>query len=337
MAEPARSDPYLSVVCVSRNDNYGEHLIERLNAFLRYLSYFCNKYEIPSELVLVEWNPPPDQKPLREVIHWPPDRETKYLRRRLIRVPPELHEAIKGVSNRPLFEFMGKNVGIRRAAGQFILCTNQDNLFSEEVFRRIAQFNLKESTFYRLDRLDVRKEVMAIAEPEEMARFCQRNVVLRHGYWASYASLWDFLRPGQRANRWVGYAKIGAFRLGYWLFRLPFLRPRVGHTNAAGDFFLAGRKLWHVLRGYAELEPLGLSRNHIDTFLVWAALSHNYSQTMWRGQAVTYHIIHQPAGVMQLREYFRRFPLAQQLYEKKYAPNGEDWGLGTYTLAEEWV
>ncbi|MEN2993054.1 MAG: hypothetical protein ABDH91_05830 [Bacteroidia bacterium] len=337
MPEPAPSTPYLSVVCVSRNDNYGEHLIERLNAFLRYLSYFCNKYEIPSELVLVEWNPPPDRKPLREVLKWPSARETKYLPRRIIRVPPEVHEAVKGASNSPFFEFVGKNVGIRRARGQFILCTNQDNLFSEEVFRRIAQFNLKESTFYRLDRLDVRDRVMAISDPEEMARFCQQNVVYKHGYWASYASWWDLLRPGRKAERWKGYAKIVALRLGYWLFRLSSLRPRIGHTNASGDFFLAGRKLWHALRGYAELEPLGLSRNHIDTFLVWAALSHNYSQTIWKGQAVTYHIIHQPAGVMYLREYFRRFPSVRQLSEKKYAPNGEDWGLGTYALEEEWV
>ena len=51
----------------------------------------------------------------------------------MITVPKEIHDILPNVGNSPLHEFEGKNVGIRFARGEFVVCTNQ-GLFSFEIF-----------------------------------------------------------------------------------------------------------------------------------------------------------------------------------------------------------
>ena len=49
--------PYLSVVVVTRNDNYGGGLIGRLQTFQRVIVERCTEAQPPTEIVLVDWNP----------------------------------------------------------------------------------------------------------------------------------------------------------------------------------------------------------------------------------------------------------------------------------------
>jgi hypothetical protein len=60
---------------------------------------------------------------LAEVIH-----PTHNLAVRVITVPSDLHDTLNSTS--PVLEFHAKNVGIRRARGDFVLVTNPDILFS---------------------------------------------------------------------------------------------------------------------------------------------------------------------------------------------------------------
>ena len=57
---------YLSVIAASRNDNHGENLDQRTNIFIKSLAENCKKYQIKSELILVEWNQIPNTKPLSD-------------------------------------------------------------------------------------------------------------------------------------------------------------------------------------------------------------------------------------------------------------------------------
>ena len=54
---------------------------------------------------------------------------------------------------------IGKNVGIRRARGQFVLATNIDILFSDELAKYLAARRLEPGRMYRIDRHDAMSDV----------------------------------------------------------------------------------------------------------------------------------------------------------------------------------
>jgi hypothetical protein len=142
----------VSFVAVSRNDNHGGTLTDRMQSFVHLLSEQCNKHELRSELILVEWNPPPENMSLKEELIWPIENE--YLSIKIITVPPEVHCQLKNSDKFPLFQMIGKNVGIIRAQGEFILATNIDIIFSDPLM--LALKNQLDAKFvYRADRLDV--------------------------------------------------------------------------------------------------------------------------------------------------------------------------------------
>jgi hypothetical protein len=49
------------------------------------------------------------------------------LNHRIITVSDKIHVILPNKGGSPLHEFEGKNVGIRFARGEFIVCTNQGN------------------------------------------------------------------------------------------------------------------------------------------------------------------------------------------------------------------
>jgi hypothetical protein len=73
---------------------------------------------------------------------------------------------------------IAKNAGIRRAQGSFILATNIDILFSDELMRFIAACSLEKGKMYRVDRYDVMPDVPVDASLDEQLHYC-RNHVLR--------------------------------------------------------------------------------------------------------------------------------------------------------------
>jgi hypothetical protein len=58
---------------------------------------------------------------------------------RFIQVPPEIHRKFRHADHLPLYQMIAKNVGIRRARGRFILVTNIDILFSDELVSFLAK------------------------------------------------------------------------------------------------------------------------------------------------------------------------------------------------------
>ena len=67
------SEPYLSLVVATRNDDHGGNLMGRTQIFLDGWLTQARRYNIPSELIFVEWNPPADRPPLAEALKWPAD------------------------------------------------------------------------------------------------------------------------------------------------------------------------------------------------------------------------------------------------------------------------
>jgi hypothetical protein len=168
--------PYLSVVVTARNDDHGGDPLYRMQAFIDSFLRQCDRYRLPSELIIVEWNPPEDRPRLADVLSWP--AATGRCAVRIIEVPSEVHARLEHAQSLPLFQMIAKNVGIRRALGAFVLATNIDLLFDDSLVRRIASRRLQEGRLYRVDRYDVPASIDA--PPDEWLEWSRRSVMRIH-------------------------------------------------------------------------------------------------------------------------------------------------------------
>ena len=169
------SEPYLSVVVTARNDDHGGDFLRRMQVFVTAWIAQARRYRIPSELIIVEWNPPPGRPRLNDVLQWPPDFGPCEVR--FIEVPPELHARYPHAGALPLYQMIGKNVGIRRARGQFVLATNIDILFSDELAEYLAARRLERGCMYRIDRHDAMSDVPVHAPVEEQLAWCRTHLI----------------------------------------------------------------------------------------------------------------------------------------------------------------
>ena len=65
--------PYLSVVAPARNDDHGGDFLARMQTFVNALIGQAKRHHLSVELILVEWNPPPQRPKLAEALRWPAD------------------------------------------------------------------------------------------------------------------------------------------------------------------------------------------------------------------------------------------------------------------------
>jgi hypothetical protein len=151
----------LSVVATSRNDNHGGSLTERMQHFIDGFITQCKRHNLRAELLMVEWNPPEGRKSLRDELVWPPDPSPCEVR--IVTVSREMHAALPHSEHLPLYQMIAKNVGIVRARGQFVLATNIDILFSDEIIVFMRD-HLEEGRLYRCERHDIPSNVPAFSD-----------------------------------------------------------------------------------------------------------------------------------------------------------------------------
>jgi len=281
------SRPIISFVVTSRNDNHGGDLTKRMRIFLRGILHQCKVHGLKAEVIFVEWNPPTDRPLLHEVLPTPGPDDTVTVR--YIIVPGEIHKQYKRSDVIPLFQMIAKNVGIRRAEADFILCTNIDLLFSDALMRQLCDTQLLKGTFYRANRCDVPTDIEESKSLEEQLRYCERTQFARHGYNPRYLNL-------------VG--------LPDWLYKLPlvdplnlfagFLRKLIFDDeqnllsridfHACGDFTLMHREDWMAIEGYPELDLYSI---HVDSMALTACVALGMKQHIFPRSACTYHIHHE--------------------------------------------
>src|SRR5437763_8768684 len=107
----SQGEPLLSVVVTSRNDDHGGSLLRRMQTFVNALAGQCQRHGLAAELVVVEWNPPADRPRLAAALRWPADAGP--CRVRFVEVPAAVHRRFRHSDGLPLFQMIGKNVGIR--------------------------------------------------------------------------------------------------------------------------------------------------------------------------------------------------------------------------------
>lgn len=337
--------PYLSIVATARNDNHGGDLLGRMQSFIDGLADQCDRYRLDAELVLVEWNPPHDKPGLVETLNWPA-RENSRLHVRIIQVPAALHARFRYAAQLPLFQMIAKNVGIRRSRGEFVLATNIDILFSDELMAYLARRNLRIGRMYRVDRYDIDPPPPLDAPVLDRLDWAKAHTIRRHG---KYDSL--DLRNGDSFK--VAWRPTWRVRLLEWLQQVravPIVTRLPLHLNGCGDFTLLHRDHWFELQGYAELEMYSM---HIDSLFCTAAAVSGIKETILRDPLRIYHIEHgtgsgfKPenvealnsrlanAGIAQLTHAeFNRMAIEMRRERRPGMMNDGQWGLCDEVLPE---
>jgi hypothetical protein len=330
--------PKISFVFGVHNPSYAGDLLGRTQRCLRGLVYLANRFRLAAEIVIVEWNPDPGQPAFREGLTWPDPLGG--VRLRFIEVPAAIHRRFPNADRIPIFEYLAKNVGLRRARGQFLLATNPDLFYSAALVTFLARRSLAEGRFYRVDRSDLDAMIPSGASVDAQLRFCHRHVAQVHAYFGSFP-------PRRRAprerhwGRWLE-TQYEALRAGRPASGRPtngvearLLTPHDGlHRNASGDFFLMARRHWHDLRGYPEL----YTHSHIDAILCWIAASAGLSQRILPSSCRLYHqhhdrVLHAMFPQTDWRPWYEQYLQALQ-HGRRMDTNGDDWGLVGEELPE---
>lgn len=319
---------YLSIVATTRNDNHGGDLLKRTQAFINSVYVQAKKFQFPVELIIVEWNPPTDKPLLKEVLAPPP--EDVPVKLRIVVVPQEIHNTYRFSDALPLYQMIAKNVGIRRAKGEFILCTNIDILFSDDSFKIFAARNFEKGKFYRANRCDIPKDVMQYESLPEQLAYAEKNVIRRLGNTPGHEALsgpsFLFLSPT--------VAKI-LNSLLMWAWRITH-KGQFAHFvidfMACGDFTLMSKEDWLKIDGYAELDMYSI---HVDSMGLWSACALGIEQVIFPYKACVYHIDHdngwESDDIIQTLRFISDKPsLDYSIVHRagmKMVEEGKNWGL----------
>ncbi len=325
--------PYLSIVVTARNDIHGEKFLERMQIFVSGILEQLTKYDLSSEFIIVEWNPPSDRPRLSEVLSW--SHKDGPCKIRIIEVPLEIHNRLDHADTIFLHQMIGKNVGIRRARGEFVLATNVDILFSNELIEFFASKPLKKNFFYRIDRYDV----SGVPYPSSLHK---QLVHSKHSITQILTKNGNITPDGKKKS-WFS-----TLRRKKHVNEKKY--PRL-HTNASGDFTLMAKEKWHALCGYPELVVYPL---HIDALILHMAYQSGLKEKILKDPMRIYHILHTGGwNPENADEIFQRFKkkgipwLSFHQYEllafdmnKKKLPiifNKESWGFGSDNLPEKYI
>jgi hypothetical protein len=210
---PRADSPYLSIV-VAVGD-----FLNRPEPFVDAIARGIARYpRADVELVVVDYG----SSRFRETVQIPSELTG---RTRIIEVP------IDGLKKRfntglTAFEYIARNIGIRRARGSFVLSTSLDALLPSTFFALIAERDFNEGIVYRSARWETRPGTFLIVTPDEL--------------WQGIGEPWradDF----NLKERCPGGGR--------------FVVSVDGLTDVCGaaDFVLASRGLWEAVAGFNEV------------------------------------------------------------------------------------
>jgi hypothetical protein len=288
-------DTRLSIVVAGRNDDYAEGFLHRYHCFLSHLAQQVSQLTASVEVIVVDWNPPEDTHRLSEGLGFlalPPNLALKF-----IEVPASIHRSLENSAHIPLFEYRAKNVGIRRASGEFVLATNPDVLFNDELLQFICQEPLLEDGYYRAERHNFSRRLSIHNSPAENLDLAADSI--------TFSSLFQ---PHQGERQTV----VEGDRI-------------FGH---AGDFWLAHRSVWSDLFGYREFMTSG----HMDSIICLEAIEQGYRQWVLPSKMRVYHQNHPMARAGRPGTHFNNWREWCERDDRE--TDRSQWGLTGATLPE---
>ncbi len=338
-------NPYLSIVLTGRNDNYGGDFIKRLQDFFNWNCSLLEIKKVETEIVFVNWNPIENEPSILDLIGFP--KNAKYVQIRIITVPSKLHESFVNSKVRrtvPIFEFLAKNVGVKRAKGEFILCLNADVLLHPKIVESIASRTLSIECYYRANRLDFK----SISGAFKMHQLYKKGV---------FISLKGFkysLNKALPKKLQVAYLMLfNSVRLFWELFKYRNLKfsdlfgfsvtfdnaEYYAHCLNSGDFMLMHRTHWMQYKGYPETTFVS---THTDA--LFTIFSHSQLKEIVFKKPI-FHQEHERRYTSklikedpELTKAYRDFQeISQKVLRSLYIDpylNNDEWGLNNYSLDE---
>jgi hypothetical protein len=315
---PTKSSPKISIVVTARNDDYGGNWVNRINAFIKVLVYQTNRLSFPCELVFVEYNPVPDKQNLYKELTV---ENNKFLNVRFIVVPNDFHKTLPNSDQVTVCEFIAKNIGIRRAHSEYIVASNPDTLWSNELFDFLASDKLKEDTYYRINRQDLS---ISYIEPnlsaEQILRLARKKVIkILYNNQSVYVSYREWLHIFIHGRSWKNFTQCPLFNE----LKTVDSDNTTIHENAAGDFLLMHHTLWKKVRGYDEMT---VGSGIMDGYIMYMLYCLGTKQTII--PHALYHIYHHHKGVRYLASYekFRKDAEDMLKTKKPYKEYSPAWG-----------
>jgi hypothetical protein len=343
--------PYLSIVVTSRNDNHGGALLKRMQICINSLIEQCRISNLPAELIIVEWNPPKDRPKFIDALTWP--KEMGSCQIRIIEVPPEIHNTYANSDKLRLFQMIAKNVGIRRARGEYVLATNIDILFSPELIEFFAQKKLHDDKMYRVDRYDVKSDAPLNSSISDLMTYCKDNITRINTKNGTIPS-------NQPVEKWQKFREIKTilfFQIRRIYRKIRGRKERCKltlHTHACGDFTLMKKNHWAELQGYPEFPVCSM---HIDSLFCYIAHYAGVTEEILAPPFLTYHIDHESGWSTdreKMESFFNKLErkgipsldgsqvfdwacFMQKIKGPIFFNNGDSWGLGDKNLHEDRV
>lgn len=290
---------YISFVVATRNDNHGGNMIKKNQYFIDNWVKKTKKYKLSSELIIVEWNPDKDKKSLKKVLKFP--KLQSYQSIKIITTTNNIYKK-KNLNKRiKFYQMIAKNIGIVRSQGRFILSTNIDIIFSDELIKKLSKKLLKEKTIYTAERYDLdfndfKKRINNKNYLNYLTHINTKNYsydVKHKKYFFVNRTFLSLILDNKKIlaikkinffKKKIKFKKIFIYFCEY--FFDIFFKKKI-HTNASGDFTLIDNKSWKSLRGYYEFNGYSW---HLDTILLIRAYYRNFKFKIFNEKI--FHINH---------------------------------------------
>ncbi len=247
----------LSAVVVTRNDNYGGDLNDRATYCLNSL------IDTFDEVILIDWNSP-NNRPLL----WDIDKNIKFRGNlKHIVITPEVASMLTNEDPHAQVccETLGRNIGIRRATGDYIVSTNIDVIAPRrDQLEKTINNDLNTNTFYTISRRHI--------EWKDIEEF--------HGGERKYND-WEELR-----NHLIENSEERKYE------EKVVDGDDYSIVNCCGDFQLAHRDIWDEIRGFEEELIYVL---YSDTNVQKKAVKHGFELKAIYSPAL-FHIYHGKGG-----------------------------------------
>jgi glycosyltransferase involved in cell wall biosynthesis len=265
----------------------------------------------------------------------------------MITVPNSVHENYVNPEIRntvPLFEFIAKNAGIRRATGQFILSMNADVLIHPSILKTISERSLVQNKYYRANRLDFKptQEVSV-------------SGLFDAGFAVSLKGFMYYFKAGmsKRIQYWI--LKIfNPLRLKWELFKAENFRlanklklnvvynngAYLAHCLNSGDFMLMSSIHWAEMNAYPEYTSISTHTDAIFSVLAYERLTeHVFREPVFHQEhqrRYSWEAIQNDDSFVKAYNYFEKVANSVKKKEstKSYL-NNAGWGLVDYQLLEE--
>ncbi|KAI8976164.1 hypothetical protein BDB01DRAFT_803495 [Pilobolus umbonatus] len=312
---------YISIVIVTRTDDYAGGQHHRLQNFIDSTFLLAEKSRQKIEILFIEWNPPEKRRRLIDAFRY---RYSPYLTYRIITIPPSLHAIVKNRGNSPLHEFEGKNVGIRFARGEFVVCTNQDDIWSHNFINAVQSKVFKKDVIYI---------------QHQAAHNIHDNLppsIVRLPAFPDDEVIYDSCQLGEQ--KWGEYVlpdPITVTSKNYNEIENKTTTMNIlNAADQAGDFTMAHRDTWKIPRGYRE--EGGVAWMDIE-FICTAAWTHDID-VVYVKPGFTCHQEHSNIWESNKEAMNDNRDIDMSKIERKekvYMNKEGEWGLSNYDIYKE--